>query len=62
MWREIAYNMFIGDNKKLEYTGTKEVKEAKLKRLDELRKKFGMSKLQADALIEHVKQTKSENS
>ena len=29
--------------------------------LDELRKKFGMSKLQADALIEHVKQTKSEN-
>ena len=28
--------------------------------LDELRKKFGMSKLQADALIEHVKQTKSE--
>ena len=30
--------------------------------LDELRKKFGMSKLQADALIEHVKQTKSENS
>ena len=30
--------------------------------LDELRKKFGMSKLQADALIEHVKQTKSETS
>tara|TARA_B100000674_G_scaffold250677_2_gene206755 strand:- start:908 stop:1495 length:588 start_codon:yes stop_codon:yes gene_type:complete len=29
--------------------------------LDELRKKFGMSKKQADALIEHVKQTKSEN-
>ena len=28
--------------------------------LDELRKKFGMSKLQADALIEHVKQTKSD--
>ena len=30
--------------------------------LDELRKKFGMSKMQADALIEHVKQTKSETS
>jgi len=29
--------------------------------LDELRKKFGMSKKQADALIEHVKHTKSEN-
>jgi len=29
MWREIGYNMFIGDNKKLEYTGSKEAKDAK---------------------------------
>ena len=39
MWREIGYNMFIGDNKKLEYTGSKEAKDAKQKRLEELRKK-----------------------
>tara|TARA_B110000285_G_C14862915_1_gene485433 strand:+ start:590 stop:709 length:120 start_codon:yes stop_codon:yes gene_type:complete len=38
MWREIGYNMFIGDNKKLEYTGTQDMKDAKQKRLEELRK------------------------
>ena len=41
MWAKIGYNMFLGDNKKLEYTGSKSAKEEKEQRLEELRKKQG---------------------